>query len=365
MSAADLRVLVVDDHEDNLMLLKLILGTRGLECLAATDGLQALEIAQAQRPDLILLDLEMPVMDGFTMLEALKADSRTKGIPVIILTATYLQPASVERGLSLGADEYLTKPIHTEELLVRIRSVIRTRKAERDLQQLRQDLASMLVHDLRSPLEGIGIALNLVLNQNLPAPDAKHLVGLARDQILSLSKMVEELVEFHRVESGMAVRPEPMPPCELLEEVAAEAAILAQDKGLGLETAMAEEMPLMMGDRRILKRVLANLISNAVKFTADGGIALAVKAQDDMIRFEVKDTGPGIPEDELERIFDKYFHIRRRKDRPEHGFGLGLAFCKFAIEEHGGRIGVKSQLGQGTTFWVTLPRAATPAAVSR
>jgi signal transduction histidine kinase len=360
VSAADLRVLIVDDHEDNLILLKMILGTRGLECLTATDGLQGLQIAQAERPDLILLDLEMPIMDGFTMLEALKADTRTKGIPVIILTATYLQPTSVERGLSLGADEYLTKPIHTEELLVRIRSVIRTRKAERELQQLRRDLASMLVHDLRSPLEGIGIALNLTLTQNLPAADSKQLVGLARDQILSLSKMVEELVEFHRVESGMAVRPEPLPPQDLLEEVTAEAAILAQDKGLALLTDIPADVPMLMGDRRILKRVLANLISNAVKFTHEGEVALGVSLRDQMVRFEVSDTGPGIPADELERVFDKYFHIRRRKERPEHGFGLGLAFCKFAVEEHGGRIGVTSDLGRGTTFWVTLPLAPLP-----
>lgn len=359
MSAPEIRVLVVDDHDDNLILLKMVLEARGLGCLTATDGLQGLAIAQAERPDLILLDLEMPIMDGFAMLEALKADSRTHGIPVIILTATYLQPTSVERGLGLGADEYLTKPINTEELLVRIRSVIRTRKAERELQQLRKDLASMLVHDLRSPLEGIGIALNLILTQNLPEADSKQLVGMARDQILGLSKMVEELVEFHRVESGMAVMAEPLPAQALIEEVMAESALLAQDKGLQLRCEIAEDVPLLMGDRRILKRVLANLVSNALKFTSEGEVALRACLHSDLLRFEVADTGPGIPPDELTRIFDKYFHIRRRKERPEHGFGLGLAFCKFAVEEHGGKIGVSSELGRGTTFWVALPLAET------
>lgn len=363
MSIPEIRVLVVDDHDDNLILLKMVLEARGLGCLTATDGLQGLAIAQSERPDLILLDLEMPIMDGFTMLEALKADSRTRGIPVIILTATYLQPLSVERGLGLGADEYLTKPINTEELLVRIRSVIRTRKAENELQQLRQDLASMLVHDLRSPLEGIGIALNLILTQSLPEADSKQLVSMARDQILGLSKMVEELVEFHRVESGMAVAPEPLAAKELLSEAVADAEWVAQDKGLMLVMTMDEDVPALMGDRRIIKRVLANLVSNALKFTAEGVVSLHAKRQDDMVRFEVADTGPGIPTHELERVFDKYFHIRRRKERPEHGFGLGLAFCKFAIEEHGGKIGVTSQEGIGSTFWFSLPEAPQPALV--
>lgn len=357
MSDPDLRILVVDDHDDNLILLKMILEARGVGCLTATNGLEGLAIAQSERPDLILLDLEMPVMDGFTMLEALKADSRTRGIPVIILTATYLQPLSVERGLNLGADEYLTKPINTDELLVRIRSVIRTRRAENDLQQLRQDLASMLVHDLRSPLEGIGIALNVILTQNLPETDCKNLVGMARDQILGLSKMVEELVEFHRVESGMAVKAEPLEPQDLLQEVMSEAEFVARDKGLELLSETEEDLPLVMGDRRILKRVLVNLLGNALKFTSKGQIALQIQRQDPMIRFEVRDTGPGIPDDELAQVFDKYFHIRRRKERPEHGFGLGLAFCKFAVEEHGGKIGVESELGRGTTFWILLPQA--------
>ncbi len=361
MSTPELRVLVVDDHDDNLVLLKMVLEARGIGCLTATNGLNGLETAQTERPDLILLDLEMPIMDGFTMLEALKADSRTRGIPVIILTATYLQPLSVERGLSLGADEYLTKPINTEELLVRIRSVIRTRKAERELQQLRKDLASMLVHDLRSPLEGIGIALNLVLNQKLPEQDANQLVGMARDQILALSRMVEELVEFHRVESGMAVMPEPLPPRDLVEAIVAEYSLVAQDKGLSLVTDSSEDLPMLLGDRRILKRVLANLVSNALKFTATGEVTLRACLHENMVRFEVADTGPGIPADELNRIFDKYFHIRRRKERPEHGFGLGLAFCKFAVEEHGGKIGVTSELACGTTFWVMLPIAANAA----
>jgi signal transduction histidine kinase len=363
VSTPELRILVVDDHDDNLILLKMVLEARGLGCLTATDGLQGLAIAQAERPDLILLDLEMPIMDGFTMLEALKADSRTRGIPVIILTATYLQPLSVERGLSLGADEYLTKPINTEELLVRIRSVIRTRKAENELQQLRQDLASMLVHDLRSPLEGIGIALNLILTQSLPEADSKQLVSMARDQILGLSKMVEELVEFHRVESGMAVAPEPLGAKDLLAEAVADAEWVAQDKGLSLVMTLGDDVPPLMGDRRIIKRVLANLVSNALKFTAEGVVSIRAARQDGMVRFEVADTGPGIPTNELERIFDKYFHIRRRKERPEHGFGLGLAFCKFAIEEHGGKIGVTSREGLGSTFWFSLPEAPLPALI--
>lgn len=365
MSAPEMRILVVDDHEDNLALLKMILEARGLGYLGATDGFDGLELARDERPDLILLDLEMPGMDGFSMLEALKANSLTRQIPVIILTATYLEPKSVERGLSLGADEYLTKPINPEELLVRIRSVIRVRKAERELNQLRKDFTSMLVHDLRSPLEGVGIALNLCLTQELPEKDSRQLVAMARDQILDLSQLIGDLLELHRAESGMTVVPEPMNPHYLLSDVVNESELVARDRNLTLELKAPRQMPPVSGDRRILKRVLGNLVSNALKFTVEGGIVLRARAYEGVLRIEVEDSGPGIPPAELDRIFDKYFHIKRRKEKPEHGFGLGLAFCKAAVEEHGGRIGVSSELGRGSTFWLELPLAQDEAAIAR
>ncbi len=364
MSAPDIRVLVVDDHEDNLALLKLILEARSLGYIGASDGYQGLELAKTERPDLILLDLEMPGMDGFTMLEALKANGLTRHIPVIILTATYLEPKSVERGLSLGADEYLTKPINPEELLVRIRSVIRVRKAEKELNQLRKDFTSMLVHDLRSPLEGVGIALNLVLTQELPEKDAKQLVGMARDQILDLSHLVGDLLELHRAEAGMTVVTEAMNPHYLIADVTNECELVAKDRDLTLRCEAPDAMPHILGDRRILKRVLVNLVSNALKFTVQGEVVIRVSPQDAFLRLEVQDTGPGIPPEELDRLFDKYFHIKRRKEKPEHGFGLGLAFCKAAIEEHGGRIGVASELGQGSTFWIEVPLAQSEVSVA-
>lgn len=365
MSAPDLRVLVVDDHEDNLALLQMILEARGLGYLGAPDGFQGLEVAKEARPDLILLDLEMPGMDGFSMLEALKANSLTRHIPVIILTATYLEPRSVERGLSLGADEYLTKPINPEELLVRIRSVIRVRKAERELNQLRKDFTSMLVHDLRSPLEGVGIALNLCLTQGLSEVDSQQLVGMARDQVLDLSQLIGDLLELHRAESGMTVVAEPMNPRYLFADVLHECELVAKDRRLTLRSEAPEPLPAILGDRRILKRVLTNLVSNALKFTVEGEIVLRAVPTGDVLRIEVSDTGPGIPPAELDRIFDKYFHIKRRKEKPEHGFGLGLAFCKAAVEEHGGRIGVESELGAGSTFWLELPLASSEATLVR
>lgn len=365
MSAPDLRILVVDDHEDNLALLKMILESRSLGFLGASDGYQGLEIAKEGRPDLILLDLEMPGMDGFTMLEALKGNSLTRHIPVIILTATYLEPKSVERGLSLGADEYLTKPINPEELLVRIRSVIRVRKAERELNQLRKDFTSMLVHDLRSPLEGVGIALNLCLTQELPETDSKQLVGMARDQVIELSQLIGDLLELHRAESGMTVVAEPMNPRFLLADILNECELVARDRQLTVTCEAPQQLPMVNGDRRILKRVLGNLVSNALKFTVQGGIVLRATPQEGVLRVEVVDTGPGIPPAELDRIFDKYFHIKRRKEKPEHGFGLGLAFCKAAVEEHGGKIGVFSEVGKGSTFWLELPLVHYEAAIAR
>ncbi|MBO9539909.1 hybrid sensor histidine kinase/response regulator [bacterium] len=355
MQGPDTRILVIDDHEDNRVLLKLILESRGFGYLGAASGPEGLAIARQERPDLILLDLQMPGMDGFEVLMALKAHSVTRTIPVIILTATYLEPKSVERGLSLGADEYLTKPINPDEILVRIRSVIRVREAERELRQLRKDFSSMLVHDLRSPLEGIGIALNLLLGQELAERDAHQLVQLARDQVLDMSRMIEDLMELHRAEAGLSLASENVNPRHLVADVAAESDLLAQSKGLALSWEAPDDLPLLLGDRRILKRVLTNLVGNALKFTHQGAVAIRITRMPEALSFEVRDTGPGIPPDELARVFDKYFHIQRRKERPEHGFGLGLAFCKLAVEEHQGTIRVASEVGKGTVFTVELP----------
>lgn len=355
MAAPDTRLLVVDDHEDNRVLLKLVLEARGFGYLGAASGPEGLAIAQQERPDLILLDLQMPEMDGFEVLKALKAHSVTRTIPVIILTATYLEPLSVERGLGLGADEYLTKPINPDELLVRIRSVVRVREAERELHQLRKDFSSMLVHDLRSPLEGVGIALNLLLGGELAERDAHHLVQLARDQVLDLSRMIEDLMELHRAEAGLSLASEGVNPRHLVADVVAESELLAQSKGLSLSWEAPDDLPMLLGDRRILKRVLTNLVGNALKFTHQGGVTVRLSPLPGALSFEVRDTGPGIPPDELARIFDKYFHIQRRKERPEHGFGLGLAFCKLAVEEHRGAIRAESEVGKGTVFTVELP----------
>lgn len=352
-----LRVLAIDDQEDLHALLKLMLEAKGLVYEGALDGAQGIAMAHQAPPDLILLDLELPGLHGFEVLKILKVTATLKHVPVIILTAAYLEPRSIEQGLLLGAEEYLAKPFNPEELLVRIRSVIRARKAERELQQMRKDFTSMMVHDLRSPLEGVGIALNILLTRDLPKQESQQLIGIARDQVVGLSKMLEDLLELYRAEAGMSIRLETIKPKSLLDEVIGEAELLAQDIGLWIRSDMTANLPCFHGDRRILKRVLTNLVSNALKFTARGGVTLRGSLQGEGIRFEVSDTGPGIPASELERIFDKYFHIQRRKDHPEHGFGLGLAFCKSAVEEHGGQIGLTSEEGVGTTFWILIPLA--------
>lgn len=357
MPDAELRILVVDDHEDNRALLQLMLSGRGMTYLGAEDGLVGLELARRERPDLILLDLEMPRMDGFACLAALKGDTRLRHIPVIILTAARLDPASIERGLGMGADEYLMKPIHTEELVVRIRSVVRVRKAERELAQLRRDFSSMLVHDLRSPLEGVAIALNLLLQDDLEPQDATQLVRMARDQVLELSTLIEDLMELRRAEAGLHLASSPVELGPVLDEVVCENELIARDKGLRLLLELPCPAPIIPGDRRVLKRVFTNLVSNALKFTPRGQVQIRVHPAREAVRIEVQDTGPGVEPGDAGRIFDKYFHIQRRRDRPEHGFGLGLAFCKTAVDEHGGRIGLASEPGRGATFWVELPLA--------
>ncbi|MEX0602631.1 MAG: response regulator [Bacteroidota bacterium] len=155
MAQHDPVILVVDDTEDNLDLLEFALKRKPVSMLRATSGRECLQIAREQRPDVILLDIQMPEMDGFETLKHLRDHPDTKSIPIIFLTAQRKDPESIEKGLLLGADEYLTKPIDTDELLVRTRTLVRLKRIEAELERTKADFMAMLVHDLRSPLAGI------------------------------------------------------------------------------------------------------------------------------------------------------------------------------------------------------------------
>lgn len=349
------RILAIDDNADNLALLEGIL----IDCdvAQAFSGPEGLELARKSSPELILLDLQMPGMDGFMVLEALRADKRARRIPVILLTAAYRDPESIARGLSLGATEYLTKPIQAEELRVRIAAVLRATRAERELERLRRDFASMLLHDMRTPLESVRLAVSLL--GSIPVEERrKELVAMAQAGLIEVSDLVEGLIEGYRLDEGeLLLDLREVRLNALTAEVIDRLSLIARQRQMTLWADIPTDL-VVRADLRILRRILSNLVGNALKYADPGEIRVSATSEENGVLIEVVDEGPGMTAEIRERAFDRFFHQKRRRDRHQGGFGLGLAFCKQAVEAHGGQIGIDSEPGKGTRVWFRLPDQA-------
>jgi signal transduction histidine kinase len=351
-------ILAIDDQEDNLALLDTLLTSKGFAVLTALDGPTGLSLAKSARPSLILLDLAMPGMDGFQVLERLRADRATARIPVIVLTANYREPAMVERGLELGATEYLTKPIQMDELVVRIRSALRLAAVEAELEKLRNDFASMLVHDMRAPLDGIRLALTVLRRQESLDTPRWELLDNALGSLEDVNQLMDDLLQANRLEdAGHEARCHPLSLSALFDRSLRALRPLAEERGLALVVEPLEGLPPVMADTALLRRVFDNLIGNAIKFTEAGEVRVRARQEGQYVHVSVIDTGPGIPAEAQERIFDRYYHIERRKATRQGSFGLGLAFCDRAVALMGGDIRVISEEGKGAEFLVTLPAA--------
>ena len=337
----DPNILIVDDKPANLLLLVRMLAGRGYKPRTVLGGELALQAARAEPPDLILLDVAMPQMNGYEVCELLKADAVLKDIPVIFISALNDTLDKV-KAFHAGAADYVTKPFHLEEVLARVETHLRLRR----LEKLRDDLTHMIVHDLRNPLTVIRGFLE-ILERNEDhglSASAKDLVTIARrSSILDVSKLAAGEMKLQRQ------------PCDLealIRDVLAATQPLPGDRTVTLE-APKSALPVP-ADAALLRRVLQNLLGNALRYTPIGGdVRIVVTPSASEVRVAVTDAGPGVAPENQQRIFEKFGQVEDRRNR--QGTGLGLAFCKLAVEAHAGRIGVDSALGRGSTFWFALP----------
>jgi signal transduction histidine kinase len=364
-------ILVVDDTEDNLDLLEFALKRKPVYMLRANSGKDCLAIAQEKNPDVILLDIQMPEMDGFETLRRLKENPLTAGIPVIFLTAQRKDATSIETGLQLGADEYLTKPIDTEELLVRTKMLIRVKRAEAELERTKADFMAMLVHDLRSPLNGIKGVIDLVSelrSQNKQmTEDHFKLLESANESAGRMLHLINDILDLSKLEAGkMKIDKQPIDFWILVDIACREMEIQYRNKSVALEKNCPQDFPKVVVDPQAFIQVLMNLLNNALKFTRAND-SVSVKAElvslpspagledNSFIKVTVKDTGIGIPKEELPYLFERYKQASSAKRITHKGTGLGLSICKLLVEAHGGTISVESEVGSYTTFTFTIP----------
>jgi len=365
ISAKKDRILVVDDSPDNVFLIQAILEEEGYQVSTAYDGFTALTYIEGTPPDLVLLDVMMPGMDGFEVTQRLRQNKALPFMPILLITA--YDHLSVAKGLDTGADDFIHKPVEVDELLARVRSLLRLKRSidERDaIARQREDFVSRLTHDLRTPLIAADRMLSLIRQGALGeiSPNLQEILDTMARSNQNLLFMVNTLLEVYRYEAGRKTfNFTSIDVGELLKEVVKELQPLADDKKLSLNLDLAEKIPekdggkfTVNGDRLELHRVFTNLIGNAIKFTENGKIEVRLLNDQNWknsLFVEVEDTGPGISPEEQTRLFERF----RQGKHKQSGSGLGLHLSRRIVETHQGTIDVQSELGKGSRFTVCLP----------
>ena len=353
------RVLVVDDEEKNRSLLKDSLEAKGYEVEEAGNGQEALDKIAARSPDAVLLDVMMPDMDGYEACRRMKANPATAGIPVLMITALSDRDERLN-GIKEGASDFLTKPIDIQDVLLRVRNAVQSKRAFDQVQEsngklekqiLRSDLTYRIIQELLAPLSSMMDSLdqlNIVSASKLEAHEHK-LIAEARRGAIDLERTIQFILDVARLEAReMPVNVTACSLEELFDEVK-EAALPG-----AVEVEPVKEKIRARCDKEITQRVLSCLAHNAVKLTGGAGnVRLKVSKHGGMARVAVVDNGPEIPAEYRPRIFSEF--KRGEKHAQSHATGLGLTFCKLAMEAQSGRIGVEPNPSGGNIFWIELP----------
>ena len=353
-------ILLVDDTPRNLQVLGNILKKQAYHLAVATNGPEALDRVREVKPDLILLDIMMPGLSGYEVCALLQADPAFKDIPVIFLTAK-TETEDIVKGFETGAVDYITKPFNGTELLARVKTHLALKQTRDELKSAlaaKDRFFSIIAHDLRSPFNTIVSFLKLVdQNADTYSREVIHdLTSELRAKADATLSLLENLLKWAQSQTGMAFQPEHVDLTVLLKETIAVMQSSAAAKSLDLGLDCPDNLNLE-GDRNMLATVIRNLISNAIKFTAEGGrVRVVAKAVGGDIEIEVSDTGVGMGEKALEKIFRLDIKMTTEGTAHERGSGLGLILCKEFVEKHGGRIWAASEKGQGSRFTVRLPQ---------
>lgn len=363
-------VLVVDDVPENLQTIGIHLDNAGYDTAFASSGYEALHVLEAMEPDLILLDVSMPVMDGFEVCKRIKNMEKTANIPVIFLTA-HTDTERVVEGLTLGAVDYVTKPFHTHELLMRVKTHITLYRAyetvkiqNERLQVLNQEKNNMLsiaAHDLKNPMQAIVLAVDLmqVLAQKKNFEGIQYHADKVRIMIDRMLTIVENWLSLHSYEiNKLNIKNEQIDLVKIIESTADSYTGKATAKNIELSVTVNCKEAFIIGDESYLEEVFDNIISNAVKYSPLGGNVL-VKVYDkgDNFIVSVADTGQGIAADEYDKLFKKFSKLSTKPTAGESSSGLGLAIVKHLVEAMNGVVWCESTYGEGATFKVALRKA--------
>ncbi len=363
------KILLVDDNPINIRVAAKILRLNQYNISFSLSGKDAIQKAQSVDFDLILLDIMMPEMDGYEVCKRLKEDSRTSRIPVIFLTAK-TEPENVVKAFELGGADYVTKPFNGKELLSRVSTHVRLKRWGEQLEEAnlklkeandtKDKMFSIISHDLLGPFGNIRESLNMIANDEV-SMDEKSMQSFLKaiwNSINTAYSLLENLLYWARSQQGrMVYKPKMIDLNQMVHETFTLLSGLAANKSIELKSNLIKEYKVF-ADKNAVKTILRNLVSNAIKFTNPGG-TISVKISDinnDFVQISVIDTGIGMNDEELKRIFKKYKADPKWGTRGEKGVGLGLVITREFVEKHGGDLWVESREGDGSKFHFTLPK---------
>lgn len=367
INRSDYKILIVDDVTSNVLLLKILLTNEKFQICTASNGHQCVEVARSEHPDLILLDVMMPELNGFDTAVILKKDPLTADIPIIFLTALN-SPSDLVHGFQVGAHDFLTKPFNKEELIMRVMHQISLVAAKRYIIEQNEKLKwiisnrdkmySVIAHDLRSPMASIRMVLNLCVNVVTPDMVGEEIFGLldkANRESEETHDLLDNLLKWTKSQTGrLEVAYQNLELDDIVPGVVDIFTMIAEMKKIKLQYIPSEEHLKVRADNDMMKTVVRNFISNAIKFTPEGkGIEVYYKKSGEFAKISVRDHGVGIAPERIDTLFHK--GETTYGTGGEEGSGLGLQLCADFARKNGGDVMVESTLGEGSTFSFLVP----------
>lgn len=361
-------VLNVDDNEAARYTKSRLLKRAGFNVVEAATGTDALNIVKASAPDLVLLDVQLPDINGFEVCQLIKKDPATRNVLVLQTSASYVAIADKIRALEEGADNYLFEPIEPEELIANVKALLRLARAERELREVnkrKDEFIAMLAHELRNPLGPIRSSVELLRRIEPDPPElrknAREMIGRHTDHMV---RLVNDLLDVSRISQGKIVlQKEPMQLDAFVEQAIDNVSSVMEERRHCLRKDLPEKDIWVFGDGVRLVQIVSNLLHNAAKFTANGGdIRISAELSEGWLDLRITDNGVGIPSDKVDMIFDLFSQAHPASDGGQGGLGIGLSLVKKLAELHGGGVSVTSEgKGKGSTFSLRLPTIEAPA----